>query len=74
LGAPRENSLMPDSIERLRELERECVARFEEKARLLRLENPSLSPSVAFSRAVASLPKTAQRYRELRQKISGDPQ
>ena len=58
-----------ENVAEFRETERECIARFRQKASEIRAQHPELSVQVAFARAVAALPKTADRYQYARQRL-----
>jgi hypothetical protein len=51
-----------ESTEELVAVERECLARFRQKAAELRAVSPTMTAQVAFCRAVTMLPKTADKY------------
>jgi hypothetical protein len=46
----------------LRRIEQEAIERIMQKARELRAQNPSLSPSIARAKAAESLPRTMDKY------------
>jgi hypothetical protein len=56
-----------DSVEELQSVERQCVAKFRAKASEIRAQHPELSVQIAYARAIQALPKTADRYSEVRQ-------
>jgi hypothetical protein len=58
-----------ESIAELQEVERECIARFRQKAAQIRAEHPELSAQIAYARAVQALPKTAAKYQAARQRL-----
>jgi hypothetical protein len=51
-----------ETNEELREVERECLARFRVKAAEMKAQNPGLKASYAFAKAVTELPRTADKY------------
>jgi hypothetical protein len=53
---------MDDDIESLRQVEAECLRRFQEKARMLRAENPGMSAQVARAKAASVLHVTLEKY------------
>jgi hypothetical protein len=58
-----------ESVEELVAIERECLARFRQRAAQLKAQNPSLSDSIAFCRAVESLKRTSDKYSWVRQRL-----
>jgi hypothetical protein len=58
-----------EGIEQFQEDERQCIARFRERAAQIKAANPELTPQIAFARAVQSLPKTADKYSYARQRL-----
>jgi hypothetical protein len=58
-----------ESIAELQEIERECIARFRQKAAQIRAQNPELSAQIAYARAVEALPRTADKYQVARQRL-----
>jgi hypothetical protein len=55
---------MEMDVTTLRATEAEAIRRLQEKARMLRAENPELSPSIARARAASALPATMAKYME----------
>lgn len=49
-------------VENLRATEAECLRRFQEKARMLRAENPTMSAQIARAKAATLLPATLEKY------------
>jgi hypothetical protein len=60
---------MESSIAELQAVESECIGRFREKAAQIRAANPELSAQIAFARAVQALPRTADKYQGVRQRL-----
>jgi hypothetical protein len=58
-----------ESIDELQQVEAECVQRFRAKAAEVKAQHPELSQQIAFARAVQALPKTADRYQYVRQRL-----
>ncbi len=58
-----------EGIEQFQEDERECIKRFRAKAAEIRSQNPMMTPSIAFAKAVQSLPRTADKYQYARQRL-----
>ena len=58
-----------EGIEQFQEDERECLKRFRAKANEIRAANPEMTASIAFAKAVQSLPRTADRYQYARQRL-----
>ena len=56
-----------ESIEGLQATERECLRRFRARAAEIKAAHPEMSEQIAFARAVASLPRTADKYQGVRQ-------
>jgi hypothetical protein len=59
-----------EELEQLRAVEREAIARFKARQAEIQRANPELSAEVAFSRAVQSLPKTADKYEYARMRLT----
>jgi hypothetical protein len=53
---------MDMDVASLRETERQCVLKFQEKARMLRAENPTMSPAIARAKAASMMPHTMEKY------------
>jgi uncharacterized protein with von Willebrand factor type A (vWA) domain len=58
-----------ESTEELVDQERQCLARFRERARELQAANPALAPKIAFCKAVEQLSATSNRYQWTRQML-----
>jgi hypothetical protein len=56
-------------IDELVQTEAECLRRFRAKAEEIRSQHPELPSSVAFSRAVAALPRTSEKYLYVRNRL-----
>jgi hypothetical protein len=56
-------------IDELQQTEAECIRRFRTKAAEIKAQHPELPSSVAFSRAVAMLPRTAEKYLYVRNRL-----
>jgi hypothetical protein len=57
------------TVEELQAQELECIRRFRSRAQELRNADPTLSPQLAFVKAVESMPKVADRYQWLRSRL-----
>lgn len=66
---PQYDSDMDSSIEELVETERECIARFRQKAQELRKADPKLTQEYAMAKAAELMPRTANRYLYARQRL-----
>jgi hypothetical protein len=53
---------MDFDIERLREIEAACIAKFSAKARALREADPSLNAGIARAKACAAMPQVTEEY------------
>ena len=60
VGVP--STRMDLDIEDLRQIEAECIARFQQKARALRDADPALSAQIARAKAASLLPQTMEKY------------
>jgi hypothetical protein len=49
----------------------ECERRFHAKADQIHLENPTLPRSICFSRAIAALPRTAEKFQQAKRLLAG---
>jgi hypothetical protein len=57
------------NIEELQQTEADCIRKFRNKAEELRAVNPTLSPQIAFARAVEAMPKCAAKYQHCRLRL-----
>jgi hypothetical protein len=55
------------STAQLQEIERQCIAKFRQKAAQIRSERPELTVQVAYAKAIQALPRTSDRYQGIRQ-------
>jgi hypothetical protein len=58
-----------ESISELQQVEAECIRRFRQKAAQIKAEHPELSQQIAYARAIQALPKTADKYQAVRQRL-----
>lgn len=58
-----------ESIDELQTVERECIARFRAKAAQIKEAHPELTSQICTARAIQALPRTADRYMGVRQRL-----
>jgi hypothetical protein len=59
----------PESIDELRRVEAECVRRFRAKSAEIKAQHPELNGQICYARAVAALPRTADKYSYVRNRL-----
>jgi hypothetical protein len=58
-----------ESVAELQQVEAECIRRFRAKAAEIKSQHPELSAQIAYARAVQALPRTADKYQGVRQRL-----
>jgi hypothetical protein len=56
-------------LEELRETERQCIAKFRQRASEIKAQHPEWSRETCFAKAIESLPKTSNKYLHIRDRL-----